>query len=167
MSEREIEWIAQARIDLNRDMRNTDHYGPALARQISGVRGEVALADRYDLGYDQIRAVRRGSDGGIDFDVSINGVRLTFDVKTRDASGNDLLVKAEKFTFATCADYFVLAQCIDKRVTFIGWEDPKLVLCMRVSKLRVPTHVRPFAELRPMRVLDNLMRQRDREAKSA
>ena len=167
MSEKEIEFIAQARIDLNADMRNTDHYGPALARQICGVRGEVAFADKYGLGYEQIRAVRRGSDGGIDFEVFIGGVRLTFDVKTRDASGNDLLVKAEIFSFATCADYFVLAQCIDKRVTLIGWEDPKLVQCMRVEKLRVPTHVRRLAELRPMRVLDNLMALRDRQAQSA
>lgn len=167
MSEKEIEWIAQARIDLNADMRNTNHFGPALARQVTGVRGEVALADRYDLGYEQIRAVRRGSDGGIDFKVYVGGIELTFDVKTRDGSRDDLLVKAEKFSFATCADYFVLAQCIDKRVTFIGWEDPKLVQCMRAENLRVLTHVRPRAELRPMRVLDNLMALRDRQAESA
>lgn len=168
MSEREIAWIAQARIDLNKDMRNTHHFGPALARQVAGVRGEVAFADEYDLGYEQIRKVREGSDGGIDFEVYINGVRLTFDIKTRDSNrGDDLLVPEEKFSFATCADYFVLARCIDKRVTFLGWEDPKLVQCMRVRKLTVPTHVRRLVELRPIRVLKNLMLQRDQLARSA
>lgn len=174
MDEQEIQFIAQARADINATHPTTDAYGGSLYDvHLRGVRGEVCFADRYRLGYERIRDVKRGSDGGFDFEVHFDRTPVTIDVKTRDTSGDDLLMPAYKFEPGKrCAHIIVLARNVGKRVTLIGFEHPLFVRIMRPVSLNVAgntvvTHIRPWEEMRPMWQLDRLMRGCDELRKRA
>lgn len=165
MSDEEIERIATARYEINKNQKN-QFYRQPLDCHRTGVIGEAAFADLYRLGYEQIRRLREGSDGGYDFEVFFNGhtARLTFDIKTRATTWSDLLVPTVKFKFGRCADYMVLARCPrGKAVEFLGWEDPKIVAAMPVQteKFSAPTHVRELKDLHSMERLHPIMMQHD------
>jgi hypothetical protein len=159
MSEAEMLSIAAERERINRGAPGQFFRDP-LDCHITGVRGEAMFAYLCHINYDQMRNPTRGSDGGYDFKLIFNQRKtyLTFDVKTReDDRWEDLLVPANKFEVGKCADYFVLARCIGKKVQFLGWEDPKIVKAMPIQgkeqKFKCDTHVRLAEHLRPMSAL--------------
>jgi hypothetical protein len=162
MDEAEIELLARARVEATAGREMNAYWGDPYLCHLAGVRGEVWIADRYNLGYDDIRRnVGVGADGGADFKVYFGGRPVTFDVKTRYFGGFDLLVKDDKFKHSTVADFFIVGFALDKRVNFFGWEDSRLVRAEPCQGLKVPTHVRRLEHLRPMWQLDSLMQKRD------
>jgi hypothetical protein len=167
MSEEEILSIAAAREKINRGAPGQFFLDPLDCHEV-GVRGEAMFAYLCHIDYDQMRRLRRGSDGGYDFKLIFNNRKtyLTFDVKTReDDRWQDLLVPANKFEVGKCADYFVLARCIGKKVQFLGWEDPKIVKAIPIQGkdqgFKCDTHVRLAKDLRPMSALLRIVQTHD------
>ncbi|MDB2274847.1 hypothetical protein PM022_09835 [Halorubrum ezzemoulense] len=72
-------------------------------RHVIGLMGEMAFAIYADLEIDA--EIMRWSDGGVDFDVSIDGIERTVDVKTSRKEPYALPVKEWRVD----SEYYVLA----------------------------------------------------------
>ncbi|WP_280535719.1 hypothetical protein [Halopenitus sp. POP-27] len=91
-------------------------------RHTVGAMGEIAFAIYADLQIDT--EVVAWSDGGVDFEASIEGVERTIDVKTSQKEPYALPVKEYRVN----ADYYVLGNLEGRTVTFLGTATKEMVL---------------------------------------
>lgn len=91
-------------------------------RHTIGLMGEMAFATYADLQLNT--EIATWTDDGVDFEVSINGVERTVDIKTSQKEPYVLPVKEGRVN----SDYYVLAQLEGATVTFLGAATKEMVL---------------------------------------
>jgi hypothetical protein len=91
-------------------------------RHVIGLMGEMAFAIYADLEINT--EIVRWTDDGIDFEVAIDGVERTLDVKTSQKEPYVLPVEEDSVN----SDYYVLAHLDDTTVTFYGTATKEMVL---------------------------------------
>lgn len=91
-------------------------------RHVIGLMGEMAFAIYADLEIDT--ELVGWSDGGVDFEVSIDGIGRTVDVKTSQKEPYVLPVKEWRVE----SDYYVLGHLEETTVTFLGAATKEMVL---------------------------------------
>ena len=135
------------------------YYKDPNAEDIIGVAGELAFAKEYGLQIDD--SIRPEGDGHVDFEITINGVEATIDVKTAQKAYN-LLIK--EWEIEECADIFVLAEYeSDENIKFLGWETKDVMKMMPkkiFSSLGIKNYYRHWTQLRPMNQLDELLNKK-------
>jgi len=115
-------------------------------RHVVGLMGEMAFAIYADL---QINTEVVGwSDEGVDFEVSIDGVERTVDIKTSQKEPYALPVKESRVN----SDYYVLAHLEGTTVTFLGGATKEVVLDRdpKKSKFGHYNYVVPVSALEPI-----------------
>ena len=91
-------------------------------RHAIGLMGEMAFAIYADLELNT--EIVGWTDDGVDFEVSIEGVERTVDIKTSQKEPYVLPVKEGRVN----SDYYVLAQLEGATVTFLGAATKEMVL---------------------------------------
>lgn len=91
-------------------------------RHVIGLMGEMAFAIYADLELNT--EIVGWTDDGVDFEVSIEGVERTVDIKTSQEEPYVLPVKEGRVN----SDYYVLAHLQGSTVTFLGAATKKIVL---------------------------------------
>jgi len=122
-------------------------------RHTVGVMGEIAFAIYADLQVDT--EVVAWSDGGVDFEASIDGVERTIDVKTSQKEPYTLPVKEYRVN----ADYYVLGYLEGSTVTFLGTATKEMVLNgkRRQSQFGHYNYQVPVSSLNPMPDSDSIV----------
>ncbi|QLG50240.1 hypothetical protein [Natrinema halophilum] len=115
-------------------------------RQTVGALGEIAFAIYANLQVDT--EVVAWSDGGVDFEASIEGVERTIDVKTSQKDPHALPVKEYRVN----ADYYVLGHLEGRAVTFLGTATKEMVLNgkRRQSRFDHYNYLVPVSSLNPV-----------------
>ena len=91
-------------------------------RHVIGLMGEMAFAIYADIKIDT--EIVEWSDGGVDFEVSIDGTERTVDVKTSQKEPYALPVKDGHVE----SEYYVLGHLEERTVTFLGAATKEMVL---------------------------------------
>ena len=122
-------------------------------RHTVGVMGEIAFAIYADLQVDT--EVVAWSDGGVDFEASIDGVERTIDVKTSQKEPYALPVKEYRVN----ADYYVLGHLEGRTVTFLGTATKEMVLDgnREQSQFGHDNYLVPVSALNPMPDSDSIV----------
>lgn len=118
-----------------------------------GVKGEYALAVRFGLSLESIKAVRVGGDGHIDFNVA----GYSIDVKTARKPYN-LLVEVG----VPVADLIVLGRYTEGcSVDLVGWEYSQTMLLCPTKDFGygINNYFLSASNIRPMKTLDVLLRR--------
>lgn len=126
---------------------DTDTWGvDPTDRHRVGAMGELAFAIYADLQVDT--EVVAWSDGGVDFEASIDGVERTIDVKTSQKEPYALPVKEYRVN----AEYYVLGYLEGRTVTFVGTATKEMVLAgqRKQSQFDHYNYLVPVSALNPM-----------------
>jgi hypothetical protein len=91
-------------------------------RNVVGLMGEMAFAIYANLEIDT--DLVKWTDEGVDFEVTIDGIQRTVDVKTSQKEPYALFVKEWRVD----SDYYVLAHLEDTTFTFLGAATKEMVL---------------------------------------
>jgi len=91
-------------------------------RNVIGLMGEMAFAIYADLEIDT--DLVRWTDEGVDFEVTIDGMERSLDVKTSQKEPYALFVKEWRVD----SDYYVLGHLEGRTVTFLGAATREMVL---------------------------------------
>ena len=116
-------------------------------RHVIGLMGEMAFAIYADLQIDT--EIYGWTDGGIDFEASIEGVERTVDVKTSQKEPYALPVKEDRVN----SDYYVLGHLDGTTVTFLGAATKEMVLAGKRKKSKFGDHYNylvPVSSLDPI-----------------
>ena len=115
-------------------------------RHVVGLMGEMAFAIYAEL---QINTEVVGwTDEGVDFEVTIEGIERTVDIKTSQKEPYALPVKESRVN----SDYYVLAHLEGTTVTFLGGATKEVVLDRdpKKSKFGHYNYVVPVSALEPI-----------------
>jgi len=115
-------------------------------RHTEGAMGKIVFAIYTDLQVDT--EVVAWSDGGADFEASIDGVERTIDVKTSQKEPYALPVKEYRVN----ADYYVLGYLEGRKVTFFGTATKEMILDgqRKQSQFDHYNYLVPVSALNPM-----------------
>lgn len=152
----ESEELGKARQDAH-PFGTPRYYDDPNSEDILGMKGELAFESRYGLKAD--RSIRPDGDGHVDFITTVDGKRLTIDVKTARKPYH-LLIKDHEIN--CCADINVLAGVNPEteEIQFLGWASKdQMKECPRkfFSSLRILNYYKKVSDLNPMSELDLIL----------
>ena len=118
-----------------------------------GLMGEMAFATYADLQLNT--EIATWTDDGVDFEVSINGVERTVDIKTSQKEPYTLPVKEGSVN----SDYYVLGHLEDSTVTFFGAATKETVLDREPTKSKYGhyNYLVPVSVLEPLPDSDSIV----------
>lgn len=122
-------------------------------RHVIGLMGEMAFAIYADLELNT--EIVGWTDDGVDFEVSIEGVERTVDIKTSQEEPYVLPVKEGRVN----SDYYVLAHLQGSTVTFLGVATKEVVLDRDRTKSKYGhyNHLVPVSVLEPLPDSDSIV----------
>ena len=134
------------------------YYKDENKEDVIGIAGEIAFGKLYDL--DPDLEIKPNGDNHIDFNLLINDIKVTIDIKTAQKPFN-LLIK--KWEIEKCADVLVLAKYLDiDNIEFIGWTTKKIMKKQPTkvfSSLNIENYYLHHTELFKMKDLDKLLKR--------